>query len=243
MNLTYLRFEIVRLGRNRRLLTISVLTPTILLLIFGGMNRGQRLDGVDASAYLMVSMGLFGAMTAAISSAGSIAVERGLGWNRQLRLTPMHPGRYVGSKVVVALLAAVPPLLASYLVGVLALGVRLGASVWAQVALGSWLSALPFAALGVAIGYLAKPDSVQAVSGLIYMLLGAFGGLWVPVEIMPHVMREIANYTPAYWAGQVARGPLFHGDLEVRAVLVLLAWAVGFGVVALRRFRVDTARA
>lgn len=243
MNLAYLRFELLRLIRNRRVLVFSVLTPLLLLLIFGSINKGQKLNGVDGSAYLMVSMGLFGAMTAAISSAGSIAVERGLGWNRQLRLTPMHPGRYVTSKVLLALIAAVPPLVVTYLVGVLALGVRLDASVWSQVALGSWLSALPFAALGVAIGYFAKPDSVHAISGLVYMLLAAFGGLWVPVEVMPHVMRVIANYTPAYWAGQVARGPLLHGDLNPRAVLVLLAWAVGLGLVALRRYRLDTARA
>ena len=41
----------------------------------------------------MVSMGLFGSMSAAIGSGGTIAVERGLGWNRQLRLTPLQPRR------------------------------------------------------------------------------------------------------------------------------------------------------
>ncbi len=243
MSITYLRMEIVRVLRNRRVLIFSMLMPAILLLIFGGLNKHQTLNGVSGAAYIMVSMGLFGSMSAAIGSGGSIAVERGLGWNRQLRLTPLRPTTYVLSKVVLSLLMAVPPLLLTYLIGAFSLGVRLTPAVWAQVFLGSWLSALPFAALGVAVGYLAKPDSVQQVSGLIYMLLAAFGGLWVPVEVMPHLMRTIANYTPAYWAGQVARGPLFHGDLNGRAVLVLLAWAVGLAVVAFRRFRSDTARA
>jgi ABC-2 type transport system permease protein len=243
MSLTYLRMEIVRLYRNKRVLIFSMLMPAVLLLIFGGINRSATVHGVAGAAYIMVSMGLFGSMSAAVGSGGTIAVERGLGWNRQLRLTPLTPQRYVLSKVFLSLLMAVPPLVLTYLVGAIALGVHLSPAVWAQVFLGSWLSALPFAALGVVIGYLAKPDSVQQLSGLLYMLLAAFGGLWVPVEVMPHIMRLIANYTPAYWAGQVARGPLFHGGLNLHAVLVLLAWAAGLGFVALRRFQADTARA
>jgi ABC-2 type transport system permease protein len=243
MNLSYLGMEIRRLIRNRRVLIFSMLMPAILILIFGATATGD-LDGVDAKAYLMVSMGLFGSMSAAIGSGGSIAVERGLGWNRQLRLTPLNPSRYVLSKVFLSLLMALPPLLVAYLLGAFALGVRLPAGTWLLVGLGSWLGALPFAALGVVIGYLARPDSVQQVSGLLYMLLAAFGGLWIPVEVMPHLMRSIAEFTPAYWVGQVARSPLFHhGQLSMRALVVLLGWAAGLGVIALRQFRVDTARA
>ncbi|HET6213149.1 MAG TPA: ABC transporter permease [Micromonosporaceae bacterium] len=243
MNLTYLSAEIRRLVRNKRILIFSVAMPAILLLIFGGLNKGETLNGVGVAAYTMVSMGLFGSMSAAMGSGGSIAVERGLGWNRQLRLTPLSPGGYVLTKVFLSLLMAVPPLVVVYLIGAIGLDVRLPASTWALVGLGSWLGALPFAALGVVIGYVAKPDSVQQVSGLLYMLLAAFGGLWVPVEVMPHLMRSIAEFTPAYWVGQVARSPLFHGGLSMRAVAVMLAWAVGLGLVALRRFRADTARA
>jgi ABC-2 type transport system permease protein len=243
VNLTFLGMEIRRLIRNRRVLIFSMLMPSVLILIFGSTATGD-LDGVSAKAYLMVSMGLFGSMSAAIGSGGSIAVERGLGWNRQLRLTPLNPSRYVLSKVVVSLLMALPPLLAAYLLGALALHVRLPAGTWLLVGLGSWLGALPFAALGVVIGYLAKPDSVQQISGLLYMLLAAFGGLWIPIEVMPHLLRSIAEFTPAYWVGQVARSPLFHhGQLSMRALAVMLGWAAGLGVIALRRFQADTARA
>src|SRR5262249_47446946 len=147
--------------RNKRVLIFSMLMPGVLLLIFGGLNKTQTLRGVNGAAYIMVSMGLFGAMSAAVGSGGSIALGRGVGWDRQLRLTPLRPGKYLLSKVVLSLVMAVPPLLMTYVVGVLALSVRLSPAVWAQVFAGSWLSALPFAALGVVIGYFAKPDSVQ----------------------------------------------------------------------------------
>ena len=243
MNLVYLRTEVKRLLRNRRVLVFSGLMPAILLLIFGGLNKDADINGVGVAAYTMVSMGLFGAMSAAMGSGGTIAVERGLGWNRQLRLTPLPPGRYVLTKVILSLIMAIPPLVIVYLIGAFGLGVQMSASVWVLVALGSWLGALPFAALGVVVGYIAKPDSVQQVSGLLYMLLAAFGGLWVPVEVMPKLMKSIAEFTPAYWVGQLARSPLFHNTLNMNGLLVVLAWTVGLGIIGLRMYRIDTARA
>jgi len=243
MNVTYLRLEIVRLLRNKRVLIFSVLMPAVLLLVFGGLYKRELLNGVGAAAYLMVSMGLFGSMSAAIGSGGSIAVERGIGWNRQLRLTGLNPRDYLLTKVILSLMMALPPLLITYLIAVLALDVRLPGPTWLLIIAASWLGALPFAALGLVVGYLARPDSVQQLSGLLYMLLAAFGGIWVPVEQMPALMHRIAEWTPAYWVGQLARGPLFHTTLDPRAFGIILAWTAALGLVAVRRFRVDTARA
>jgi ABC-2 type transport system permease protein len=243
MNLTYLRLEIRRVLRNRRILIFSVLLPTILLLVIGGPNKHEAYQGTTVAAYIMVSMGIFGAMSAAAGIAGSIAVERGVGWNRQLRLTPLKPLRYVVSKVLLSLFLVLPSLVAVYGLGAAVLDVRLKASVWVLVFLGSWLSALPFAALGLLIGYLARPDSIQQVSGLLSFLLALFGGLWLPIDQMPHPMAVIAKYTPAYWAADVARAPLEHSHLEINGVLVLLAWALVLGFIGIRRFQADTARA
>ncbi|HEY7224779.1 MAG TPA: ABC transporter permease [Micromonosporaceae bacterium] len=243
MNATYLRIEITRLFRNRRALVFSILMPALLLAIFGGLYKNDSLNGAAASAYLMVSMGLFGAMTAAIGSGGTIAVERGIGWNRQLRLTALTPREYATTKVVVALLLALPPLVVTYAIGVLGLGVRLPLHTWLAVAAISWVGALPFAALGLLVGYVAKPDSVQPITGVLYMLLAAFGGIWVPAEQMPDLMRRIAEWTPAYWVGQAARTPLFHTAIQSHAVWSVLAWTAVFALVAVRQFRRATARA
>ena len=243
MNVTYLRMEIIRLLRNRRVLIFSILMPAILLGVIGGLYKKDSLDGANVAAYIMVSMGLFGSMSGAIGSGGTIALERGIGWNRQLRLTPLAPGSYLLTKVVLSMIMALPPLLVTYAVGVISLGVRLPAHTWVAIGIASWLGALPMAALGLVIGYIAKPDSVQQVSALLYMLLALFGGIWVPAEQMPNLMRHIAEWTPAYWVGQVARSPLFHQAMSMHAIWILAAWTAGFGLVAMRRFRADTARA
>jgi ABC-2 type transport system permease protein len=75
------------------------------------------------------------------------------------------------------------------------------------------------------------------------MLIAAFGGLWLPVDQMPSLMKHIAQLTPAYWTGLTARSPLTNTGFDSQALWVVLGWTVVLGAIALRRFRADTARA
>lgn len=244
MNLDYLKFDVRRTIRNRRVVIFSILMPLVLFAIFGlTIPKDASEGGISAIAYVMVSMAIFGSMSAAMSSGGVIAAERDGGWNRTLRLTPLKPQAYVITKVILSLLLAIPPLVVVFLFGLTVGDVHLSLSQWLSVALVSWLGALPFAAIGLVIGYVAKPDSVQPITGLSTMLIAAFGGLWVPIDSMPSVMKHIAQLTPAYWTGQSSRSALSQSGLDMNAVLVVLGWTVLLGFIALRRFRADTARA
>jgi len=244
MNRDYLLFDIRRTLRNRRVLIFSILMPLVLFVIFGvTLPKDATEGGISGIAYVMVSMAMFGAMSAAMSSGGVIAAERDGGWNRTLRLTPLKPQAYVTTKVILSLLLSLPPLIVVFATGMIFGHVHLSVGQWASVALVSWLGALPFAALGLVIGYVAKPDSVQPITGLATMLIAAFGGLWLPVEQMPSLMKHIAQLTPAYWTGQTSRSALTQDGLDTHALLVVLGWTVVLGIIGLRRFRADTARA
>ncbi|MFD7154476.1 ABC transporter permease [Kribbella sp. NPDC059898] len=244
MNRDYLIFDIRRTLRNRRVMIFSILMPVVLFLIFGLTIPKQATEGgISAIAYVMVSMAMFGSMSAAMSSGGVIAAERDGGWNRTLRLTPLKPQAYVVNKVILSLLLAVPPLLVVFLFGMTMGHVHLSVAQWVTVALVSWLGALPFAAIGLVIGYIAKPDSVQPITGLSTMLIAAFGGLWLPVDQMPKAMKYVAELTPAYWTGQTSRSALAQTGLDTHALLVVIGWTVVLGFIGLRRFRADTARA
>lgn len=242
MSLTYLRLEILRVLRNKRTIIFSLLLPGVLLVSLGSVYKGTTEAGVSALSYLMVSMGVFGTLSTATGISGAIAVERGAGWNRQLRLTPMNPVKYVISKVALSLITVLPTIALVYAIGV-AMGVRLPAAVWFGCAFGTWLSALPFAALGLVIGYLSKPDSIQPISAAVFFLLALVGGLWIPIENMPTWEQHIAKFTPSYWAVDEAHAALEHGHLSGTGVLVLLIWALALGLIGFRRFQADTARA
>jgi ABC-2 type transport system permease protein len=244
MNRNYLIFDVRRTLRNRRVLIFSILMPLVLFMIFGlTIPNDASEGGISAIAYVMVSMAMFGSMSAAMSSGGVIAAERDGGWNRTLRLTPLKPQAYVVNKVILSLLLAIPPLLVVFVFGMAVGHVHLDAGQWAMVAIVSWLGALPFAALGLVIGYVAKPDSVQPITGLSTMLIAAFGGLRLPVDQMPSIMKHIAQLTPAYWTGLTSRSALTQGGVDTQALMVVLGWTVVLGFIGLRRFRADTARA
>ena len=57
----------------------------------------------NVAAYIMVSMALYGAALTAASAGAMVAMERAMGWSRQLRLTPLSPVVYILMKAIVAL--------------------------------------------------------------------------------------------------------------------------------------------
>lgn len=121
--------------------------------------------------------------------------------------------------------------------------VDLSGSQWLASAVSTWLAIVPFALIGLLIGYASSPDSAQAIFSATFMTMSLFGGIFIPVEVMPKVMANLAQVLPSYWLGILGRSPLGTGGFEWRAVLVLLAWTVALALVVARRYRVDTARA
>ena len=76
--------------------------------------------------------------------------------------------------------------------------VRLGATTWVGLTLLLWATSLPFAVLGVFIGFLVAPEAAfPVVTGLMF-ILGYFGGLFNPVSEMPGSLQFIAHLMPNY---------------------------------------------
>lgn len=241
MTARYLGLEIRRAVRNRQFLLFTVALPLVLFLIYAQLYGDGSLGGLSSTGYLMTSMAAFGAMVGAMSAGTRIALERKSGWNRQLRLTPLRPGSYLLAKGAVGVLLALPALGLVYLAGVI-MGVDAPAGQLLASAIGTWLAVVPFAVLGIAIGYAANPDSAQGLFSLTFLGLSLFGGVWIPVEVMPRVMADFAHALPSYWLGVVARGPI-GGGVDWLAIPVLAGWTLLLGLLVMRRYRTDTARA
>ena len=91
-NMTLLGIELKRVLRNRRTLIFALVLPAALFFVFGSGDQGaERVGDGNVSAYVMVSMALYGGALIAASTGSGVALERALGWSRQLRLTPLHP--------------------------------------------------------------------------------------------------------------------------------------------------------
>ena len=63
-------------------------------------------SGISAPLYFMAGLASFGTMSAMLSSGARIAAERAVGWNRQLRISPLSPRAYFRAKVLTAYMMA-----------------------------------------------------------------------------------------------------------------------------------------
>jgi ABC-2 type transport system permease protein len=243
MSGTYLFTELKRTYRNPRYMLFTLGIPLVLFLVIGNAWN-TNIDGVTGQTWYMVNMGMFGSMGAALGIGARIAIERDVGWNRQLRLTPLPAMGYVIGKVITGMLTALPALLLVDLAGALSGKVNLSALQWAEVVGLGWISVLPLAVVGVGIGYLARGDSAQAVNGGLVMLLALFGGLWFPIDASaPQWLQSVAHAMPTYWITTITRAPISHQWPAAGGWLVLLAWAVVAARIAARRYNVDDLRA
>lgn len=244
MRTAYLGLEAKRALRNPRFLMFTMLFPVVIFAIdvaaFGKGNVPG--SSVSYAAYLMVSLAAFGTFMAAMNTGARTAVERSVGWQRQLRLTPLKPTSYLVAKGAVGTLVALPPILLVSLVGVLAEHVQLSAASWVQVVLGVWVATIPFAVLGLLVGQLATSETMQVFTSGLMIVLGFLGGILIPVQVFPHWIENIAQVLPSYWLAEVGHGALL-GNTDIgRAALWLAGWTVvlAFGVV--RRYQRDSAR-
>ncbi|WP_216590312.1 ABC transporter permease [Streptomyces brasiliscabiei] len=197
-----IKLELVRALRNRKAMFFSVLYPSLLFLLIAGSasNTDELGDtGLTLPTYMMVSMASFGALTAVLmGNSERIAKEREGGWVRQLRLTTL-PGRgYVLAKTASAAVVSLPSIVIVFVVAAVAKGVRLDAWQWLALTGAIWAGSLVFAALGVALGYLATGDAVRPITMIVYFGLSMLGGLWMPTTTFPEWLQDIAKWVPTH---------------------------------------------
>jgi ABC-2 type transport system permease protein len=245
---TLIRLEIARAVRNKKFLFFSVAYPAVLfLLIAGTSGESDKVPdtGLSTVMFMMVAMASFGALTAVLmGNSERIAKEREKGWVRQLRLTSL-PGRgYVAAKVASAAVVSLPSIVIVFVVAATVKGVHLQAA-WQWFALTGaiWAGSSVFAALGVAIGYLASGDAVRPLTMIIYFGLSILGGLWMPTTLFPQWLQNIAEWLPTHAYAGLGQAIELGGAPRAEDVALLVAHLVLFSGAAAWLYRKDARRA
>ena len=240
-NPTFLRIEIRRLLRNRRTVVVTLVVPVVLFLLLRA-RRDVAIGGIQiTAATTMVGIAVYGAMLAATSGGAMVSIERALGWSRQLRLTPLQPFAYVAIKVIVAMLLGLTSVVVVYAFGVLN-GVDMSPSAWILSGLLAWATSFVFAAFGLFVGYLLPSENVMQAIGPTLGIFSLFGGIFIPVSLLPSVMQTIAPFVPTYGVAGIARFPLLGGAFDPVWLISVLFWTAVFGLAAMTLFRRDTRR-
>jgi ABC-2 type transport system permease protein len=243
--LAFGRFEVGRLLRSWKFLAITIGFPVIFYMLFlGDHTAGKVVDGtVPWRTYLMVSMCSFGALVAALNAAGTrLSMERASGWARQLRVTPIPAWSYVGTKIVASMLVVLPVIVLVEAVGASFGDVRLAATTWVGLTILLWVTSLPFAVLGVFIGFLVTTEAAfPVVTGLMFVI-GYFGGLFTPIDQMPGALQFVAHLMPSYHQVSLALASIDGHTLALTHWLVLAGCVAVLGLAIVWKHRVEEAR-
>jgi len=209
----------------------TVALPIVLYLIFGAPRATENIgNGGTVGQWTLVGFAIYGVLSVVLFGLGeTVASERGRGYVRLVRVTPLPVAAYFGAKLVFAALASV---LIVALLGVA--GALTGAGMhldrWLAVAGILALGGLALAPIGLLVGFLARPNGAGAVALLLLFPLSLAAGTFMPVEQLPEILRQVSQLTPTYHLAELARWEA--GFRPGAQPLVDVAWVIAGAAVA-----------
>ncbi|BCW36308.1 ABC transporter [Arthrobacter sp. StoSoilA2] len=230
------RYETITMLRNGEQLILAVVLP---LLALAGLTVTPLLDGLGGSRVDVATPGILAlcAMSTAFTGQGiATGFDRRYGVLRFLSTTPLGRGGLIAGKILAVLVVL--------FLQVLVVGVVAGLLGW-QPRSEAWLPGLgilvlgaaAFTALGLLVAGTVRPEATLAITNLLWILLGALGGIVVPAERLPAVAQGIVHFLPSGALGQALRDAFLLGIVPFPAVLVLLVWTLLAGAAAIRWFK------
>jgi ABC-2 type transport system permease protein len=216
--------------------------PALLLIIIGSVPgfRAPRPDLGGLSIfelYMPILLALTIAGVACWSLPGPLAAYREQGILRRLFTTPIPPAWVLGAQLVVQVVNVGAALLILIGMSMAFFGVAAPAS---PVGLLLSLALVVCGLFAIGLVVASRAPGAQSASGIAAVLffpLMFFAGLWVPQAMMPAGLREIGGYTPLGAAVQAIQQALYTGFPAASPLLVLAAYSLVFGFIAVRFFR------
>lgn len=232
--IAYARTTTVELVRHPGYVIPTLIFPAMFFLFFAAPHAGPAAtpEMCGFAAFAVIGVGFFQFGVAA-------ATDRISPWETYVRTLPVTAGtRFAARTVSAALFAA-----ASAAVVVAAAAVSTGAALpplgYAELALVLAAALVPFALLGIALGYWATPRSALPLANLLYLALSYAGGLWIAQARLPEPVRAVSVFLPTRRVADLTAGVARGSPWSATSWLVLAAFALVFGAAALVGYRRD----
>ncbi len=229
------RIELMMTLRRGESLLVTLVIPIGILVFF------TKVDAVKVSGtaidFLVPGVLALAVMSTAMVSLGiATGFERRYGVLTRLGSTPLSRTGLLTAKT-----ANVLAIEALQSVLIIAVGIALGWEPTAGIlpALGLLLiGTVAFAGIGLLMAGTLRAEANLAAANGLFLLLLFLGGMAYPLARLPDALEVFARALPAAALAECVRGVLASpAHLPVGELLVLLAWAVGAPLLAIRFFR------
>ncbi|GIH71188.1 ABC transporter permease [Sphaerimonospora thailandensis] len=222
----------------------TIMLPVGLLLALGlsipdfrkpdPLLGGQR----PVDAQFPALMVLLSVMMLALSLLPTTLVTyRERGMLRRMSTTPVRPSSLLAAQLVIHVGVAVAATTLTLGLGHLALDMPAPPAFWMFAGVFVLGSTTLFA-IGLCLAAV-TPNSrvVQGAGAAVLFPLLFLGGMWLPRQVMPEVLRRISDFTPSGAFGQGLTDALAGQAPQPLHLAVLAGWAVVAGLMAARLFR------
>ncbi len=208
--------------------------PTMFFLFFAA----PRADA-DAEVLMALFAG-FAVLGVAFFQFGvGIASERATPWERYLRTLAVTPTSRFGGRVLAALAFATLSAGVLIAVALLTTPAALSPIRWGGLAGMLLLGSVPFALLGIALGYLAPARAALPIANVAYLSLSYFGGLWTKPESLPDPVQRLSVALPTRAFADGLATAVVGTGVPWAACGILLAYGACFGALAGWAYRRD----
>ncbi|WP_199423279.1 ABC transporter permease [Actinotalea solisilvae] len=194
-----------------------------------------RVTAITAYAPIVLTLAIG---TAALSTFPTVlGTYRDKGVLRRLSTTPVPPAFVLVAQLLVALASILVASALAVVLGAVVLGITLPSRPL-LVALAFVLGATSALAVGCLIAARARTAGAATAAGMAAWVASMFfAGVWLPLPLMPEVVRVISAWTPVGAASQAMASGWYGDGVPLQELLVMAAWTLVCVPVAARTFR------
>jgi ABC-2 type transport system permease protein len=237
-----LRTEWLMMLRGRTALFAGLGLPVVLLVIFGSIPAFhvslKSLGGLTLlDVYLPVLVAMVLMNVGLFSLPPTITGYREVGILRRLSTTPLPPSWVLAVQLILNFCLTVVAIAIVVVLGVAAFGLNAPRDPGGFL-IACLLSILALFALGLWIAAVARTSKAAGLIGaaFFYPLL-FFAGMWFPQQAMAPPLRDISRFSSLGASVQALTSAVQGSFPPVSSLLVLAAWAIVFGFLAVRNFK------
>jgi ABC-2 type transport system permease protein len=203
------------------------------------VTAGERTP-YNSYAHAFAGMGVQFLLFAAVDLGIGILIDRQRGVWKRIRSAPLSRATVLGGKAASGTIITLLTLLVSFAFAMVVFRVRIEGSVlgFLAVSVACALMATTFGLLLATVG--GTPAATRGIATFAVLVVVMLGGAWVPTFIFPAWLQQLTMVVPVRWAMDGLDGMTWRGlplAAAVAPTVVLLGFAVLFGILALARFR------
>ncbi|MBD1858007.1 MULTISPECIES: ABC transporter ATP-binding protein/permease [Leptolyngbya] len=210
-------------------------TPTYLagVFLFSGLVAFMPLNNTDTLTKGLTFFSAISLLIFSVERPGKrIAIERVEGWLKLLRVTPLKPSIYLAAKLLMTMLVLIASLSTIFAIGIFKFGLEQSLGEWTSLSLGLLIGIIPFAVIGIALGYVIPPKALDSIAGIL-IPFGIFSCGIIPIE-KPIYLKDLIVISPFFHYREIietAAGLADHPHLLLN-ILWLTLYTVVAGLVA-----------